>query len=230
MTSTLPTYIGVIVDLLALGPPFGCSASPQIANTLDTWIWGFVWLNRSSMPVPQNPEVTVEVMKLASQERVQQRTVERIMDVPVTMHVEAAQADEVPQSQFLDRVDGAPVSLQRQTIKIQKVKKTVGSPQVQFIDELVGVPVHGRDRSLADHGSKRQLHTSQQQQQHQAVHKEKEAEKEESKKKGKRRKEKEREGRTKREERARARRAQERRRKRERRGRVSNATLFCGTT
>ena len=44
------------------------------------------------VPVPPNPEETVEVTKLASKERVQQRTVEQIMDVLVTMHVEAAQA------------------------------------------------------------------------------------------------------------------------------------------
>ena len=42
--------------------------------------------------VPPNPEQTVEVMKLVSQERVQRRTVEQVMDVPVTMHVEAGQA------------------------------------------------------------------------------------------------------------------------------------------
>ena len=107
-----------------------------------------------------NPEETVEVMKVASQERVQQWSVEQIIDVLVTMHVEAAQA------QYIHR----------------------------------NVPVHGRDRNLADHGSKRQLHRSQQQQQHQAVHEEE-------------RKEKER-----RRERARARMTRERRRKRERRG------------
>ena len=44
------------------------------------------------VPVPPNPEETVEVMKLASQGRVQQRTVEQIIDVHVTMRVEAAQA------------------------------------------------------------------------------------------------------------------------------------------
>ena len=37
-TSTFPTYIGVTDDLLAVGPSFGCSASHQTANTLDTWI------------------------------------------------------------------------------------------------------------------------------------------------------------------------------------------------
>ena len=38
-----------------------------------------------------NPEVTVEVMKLVSQERVQRRTSERVKDVLATMHVEAGQ-------------------------------------------------------------------------------------------------------------------------------------------
>ena len=50
---------------------------------------------------PPNPEETVEVM--VSQERVQQRTVEQIMDVLVTMHVEAGQA------QYIHRVMDVPV-------------------------------------------------------------------------------------------------------------------------
>ena len=36
-TSTLPSWIGVMDDLLAVGPFFGCSTTPQKANTLDTW-------------------------------------------------------------------------------------------------------------------------------------------------------------------------------------------------
>ena len=42
--------------------------------------------------VPANPEEIVEVMELVLQERVQQRTVEQIMDMLVTMHVETGQA------------------------------------------------------------------------------------------------------------------------------------------
>ena len=59
------------------------------------------------VPVPPNPEETVEVMRLASQERVQQRTVEQIVDVPVTTHVGAAQA------QSTHRVTDLPVVLRR---------------------------------------------------------------------------------------------------------------------
>ena len=60
------------------------------------------------VPVRPNSEVTLEVMKLAPQEPVQQRTVEQIVDVPVTMHVEAAQAQDT------HRVRDAPVVLRRQ--------------------------------------------------------------------------------------------------------------------
>ena len=42
-----------------------------------------------------NPEVTVEVMKLVSKERVQRRTSERVKDVFATMHVEAGQPEYV---------------------------------------------------------------------------------------------------------------------------------------
>ena len=38
-TSTLPTNVGVMDELLTAGPVFGCS-SPQMANTLDTWTCG----------------------------------------------------------------------------------------------------------------------------------------------------------------------------------------------
>ena len=37
-THTSPTYTGVMDDLLTVRPSFGCSASHQTANTLDTWI------------------------------------------------------------------------------------------------------------------------------------------------------------------------------------------------
>ena len=60
------------------------------------------------VPVPPNPEETVEVIKLVSQERVQQRTVEQFVDVPVTTHVEAAQA------QHTHWVTDVPVVLRRQ--------------------------------------------------------------------------------------------------------------------
>ena len=40
-----------------------------------------------------NPEVTVEVMKLVSQERVQRRTSDQVKDVFATMHVEAGQPE-----------------------------------------------------------------------------------------------------------------------------------------
>ena len=53
--------------------------------------------------VPPNPEETVEVMKLVSQERVQQWTVEQFMDVLVTMRVETGH------SQYAHTVMDVPV-------------------------------------------------------------------------------------------------------------------------
>ena len=53
-TSTLPTYIGVMDDLFAVGPSFGCSGSRQIANTLDVWICPATSIGNSSVvEVPQ---------------------------------------------------------------------------------------------------------------------------------------------------------------------------------
>ena len=53
--------------------------------------------------VPPNPEETVEVRKLFSLGRVQQWTVEQVMDMPVTMNVETGQA------QYAHRVLDVPV-------------------------------------------------------------------------------------------------------------------------
>ena len=46
-TSTLPTYVGVMDELLTVGPFFGCSSPPQMANTLDTWTCGATSIGES---------------------------------------------------------------------------------------------------------------------------------------------------------------------------------------
>ena len=57
-----------------------------------------------------------------------------------TLIATAQKTGEVPQAQFLDRVDNVPVSVQRQTSMIKKARKTVQTPQIQFVDRVVDVP------------------------------------------------------------------------------------------
>ena len=53
-TSSLPTFTGVMDDLFTVGPSFGCSASRQIANTLDTRICPATSIGNScAVEVPQ---------------------------------------------------------------------------------------------------------------------------------------------------------------------------------
>ena len=63
--------------------------------------------------VPPFPEQTVEAVKLDPQERLQQRTVEQTVDVPVVTH------GQVPQVQYTDRIAVAPVAWQHQALTIQ---------------------------------------------------------------------------------------------------------------
>ena len=82
----------------------------------------------------------IEVVRLIPQERVQQHTVEQIVDVPVPQVVE--EIAEVVQiihqerisERIIDRIVDVPVVMQRQEPTIQTVQKTVEVPQVQFLD------------------------------------------------------------------------------------------------
>ena len=95
-------------------------------------------VQETDVPVPHMMEKTIEVMKLIPQERVQNRTVEQVIDVPVLQIQETV---EVPQIQLIDEVVDVPVVVQRQVPTVEKVQKTVKVRQVQFIDKVVDAPV-----------------------------------------------------------------------------------------
>ena len=92
----------------------------------------------TDVPVPHMMEKTIEVMKLIPLERVQNRTVEQVIDVPVLQIQETV---EVLQIQLIDKVVDVPVLVQRQVPTVQKVQKTVKVRQEQFIDKVVDAPV-----------------------------------------------------------------------------------------
>ena len=95
-------------------------------------------VEETDVPVPHMMDKTIEVVKLSPQERVQNRTVEQIIDVPTLQIQETV---EVPQVQFIDKAVDVPVVIQRQVPTVQKMQKTAEVPQVQFIDKVVDVPV-----------------------------------------------------------------------------------------
>ena len=90
--------------------------------------------------VPQVMEEIVEVVRLIPQERVQQPTVEQIVDFSgpqvVEEIVEVVQIihQERISERIIDRIVDVPVVMQRQVPTIQKVQKTEDVPQVQFLD------------------------------------------------------------------------------------------------
>ena len=88
--------------------------------------------------VPQVMEEIDEVVRSIPQERVEQRTVEQIVHVPVPRVVEeiaeVVHSQERISEQIIDRIVGVPVAIQRQAPIIQTVRKTVKVLQVQFIE------------------------------------------------------------------------------------------------
>ena len=90
--------------------------------------------------VPQVMEEIVEIVRLIPQERVQQCTVEQIVDDHVPRVVE--EIAEVVQiillerilERIVDRIVDVPVVMQRQVSTIQTVQKTVQVLQVQFLE------------------------------------------------------------------------------------------------
>ena len=86
--------------------------------------------------VPQGVDETIEVVRLIPQKRVQQRSVEQIVHVPVLQVVEAtAEVVQVRISKrIIDRTVDVPVVMQRQVSIIQTVQKTVKVLQVQFFE------------------------------------------------------------------------------------------------
>ena len=92
----------------------------------------------TDIPVPQMMEKTIEVVKPIPQEQVQNRTMGRVIDVPVLQIQETV---EVPQVQFIDRAVDVPVVMQRQVPIVQKVQRTVEVPQARSTDKVMDVPV-----------------------------------------------------------------------------------------
>ena len=90
--------------------------------------------------VPNVVHEIIEVVRLIPQERVQQRTVEQIVHIPVPQVVEeiAEVVQIIPQERvskrIIDRIVNVPVVTQRQVPTIQTVQKTVKVLQVQFLD------------------------------------------------------------------------------------------------
>ena len=85
------------------------------------------------------PQVN-EVVRSIPQKRVEQRTVEQIVHVPVPRVLEENSgscpdhSQERISEQIIDRIVGVPVAMQRQAPIIQTVRKTVKVLKVQFID------------------------------------------------------------------------------------------------
>ena len=92
------------------------------------------------MNIPQIMEEIGEVVRLIPQERVQQRTVEQIVHVPVPQVAEEIAGvvqiihRECISKRIIDRIVDVPVVMQRQVPTIQTVQKTVEVPQVRFLD------------------------------------------------------------------------------------------------
>ena len=86
-------------------------------------------------------EKTIEVVKFIPQERVQNRTVEQIIDMPVVVQRQVQETVEVPQIPFIDEAVDVPVVVQRQLPVVQKVQKTVEVPQAQSTDKVMNAPV-----------------------------------------------------------------------------------------
>ena len=127
-------------------------------------------IEKSDVTVPHVMEKTIDGVKTIPQERVQNCTVEQIIDVPVVQQgrvpttqtvqkmVEESQVQfpdrvvdvpvvtqryvplKVPQIQFIDKAMNVPVIVQRQVPIVQKVQKTVEVPQTQFHRQGSGRP------------------------------------------------------------------------------------------
>ena len=80
-------------------------------------------------------------MKLIPQERVQNRIMEQIIDMPVMMQCQVQKTVEVPQIQFIDKAVDVPVIVQRQVPIVRKVQKTVEVPQALSTDEVMDAPL-----------------------------------------------------------------------------------------
>ena len=98
-------------------------------------------IEKSDVLVPHLMEKTIEVVKLIPQERVQNRTVEQIIDMPVVVQRQVQETVEVPQLQFIDKAVDVPVVVQRQVPIVQKVQKTVEVPQAQSTNKMMNAPV-----------------------------------------------------------------------------------------
>ena len=91
--------------------------------------------------VPQIMEEIAEVVRLVPQERVHQRTAERIVHVPVPQVVEekAGVVQIIPQDRIskciVDRIVDVLVVMQRQVPTIQTVQKTVEFPQALVVTQ-----------------------------------------------------------------------------------------------
>ena len=101
------------------------SVADEIVEVLQKRICECIAEQMVFVPVPPNAE-TVEVLLWAPEERVRQRTIEQIVDVPVTMHLEAAP------SQCTHRIMDLSVVLHRQAPINETAKKANEVPQSQF--------------------------------------------------------------------------------------------------
>ena len=90
-----------------------------------------------NIPLPHVVEKTIEGVKLIPQERVQNCTVEKTINMPVTMQHQVQKTVEVPQTQFIDKAVDVPVIAQRQVPIVRKAQKTVEVPQAQSTDDEV---------------------------------------------------------------------------------------------
>ena len=99
-------------------------------------------VEETEFPVPHMMEKTIEVVKLIPQEKVQNRTMERIIDMPVmAQHQVQKRLPRFLQTEFIDKAVDVPVVMQRQVPTVQKVQKTAEVPQVKFIHKVVDAPV-----------------------------------------------------------------------------------------
>ena len=95
---------------------------------------------KTQMTIEYVPQVVDEIVEVVRLERVQQRTVEQIVHVPVPQVVEEKVGvvqiilQERVSMRIIDRIVDVPVVVQRQAPTIQTVQRSVEVPQLQLIE------------------------------------------------------------------------------------------------
>ena len=83
------------------------------------------------VPMPEMVKQLVEVPKIISQNRIQQRTMKQIVDDPVVQVVQ------IPQVHDVEKTAEIPVMTQRQNHMVQTVQMPMETPQLQIVGEIV---------------------------------------------------------------------------------------------